>query len=78
MNLVLQTLSEVQEFLRLPCRELKSRQVKIHTTPLSNQIQNWEDVQKTLQGTSYESFLADYEMSSAALLWQCQSEMYIT
>ncbi|KAK9946560.1 hypothetical protein M0R45_012020 [Rubus argutus] len=62
------TLNEVQEFLRLPCRELKSRQVKIHTTPVSNQIQNWEDVQKTLQGTSYESFLADYEMSSAALL----------
>ncbi|XP_024163545.1 uncharacterized protein LOC112170471 isoform X2 [Rosa chinensis] len=61
-------LNEVQKFLGLPYRELKSRQVKIHTTPLSNQIENWEDVQKTLKGTSYESFLADYQVSSLALL----------
>ncbi|KAF3446688.1 hypothetical protein FNV43_RR11868 [Rhamnella rubrinervis] len=54
-------LRDLQEFLRLPYRELKSRQVKIHTAPLSNQVDNWEDVQKALSGTSYETYLhADY------------------
>ncbi|GAB4852099.1 hypothetical protein Ancab_016289 [Ancistrocladus abbreviatus] len=54
-------LREVQEFLRLPCINLTSRQVKIHTQSLSQQIDNWDDVQKELKGTSYESFLnADY------------------
>ncbi|KAF5740702.1 hypothetical protein HS088_TW11G00779 [Tripterygium wilfordii] len=50
-------LIEVQEFLRLPYRELTSRQVKIHSGPLSRQIQNWEEVQKTLKGTPFERFL---------------------
>ncbi|CAB4296963.1 unnamed protein product [Prunus armeniaca] len=59
-------LNEVQDFLRLPHRELKSRQVKIHTTPLSNQVENWETVEKTLKGTSYETFLhADYQLPSS-------------
>lgn len=41
--------------------ELTSRQVKIHKGPLSDHIQNWGDVNKTLTGTVYESFLeADY------------------
>ncbi|PKI39261.1 hypothetical protein CRG98_040317 [Punica granatum] len=45
----------------VPYRELKSRQVKIHKGSLSSQVQNWDDVQKTLKGTEYESFLhADY------------------
>ncbi|XP_027361371.1 uncharacterized protein LOC113869306 isoform X2 [Abrus precatorius] len=55
------TLKEVQEFLGLPQMELTSRQVKIHRGPLSDHIQNWDDVNKTLKGTVYESFLeADY------------------
>lgn len=41
--------------------ELTSRQVKIHKGPLSDHIENWEDVNKTLAGTEYENFLkADY------------------
>ncbi|WJX41331.1 hypothetical protein P8452_28698 [Trifolium repens] len=50
-------LKDVQEFLRVPYRELESRQVKIHTAPLSMQIENWDEVQKVLRGTPYESFL---------------------
>jgi len=50
-------LKEVQEFLRLPYRELSSSQVKIHTAPLSMQIQNWEAVREALEGTSFERFL---------------------
>ncbi|KAJ1419119.1 Sulfotransferase domain [Sesbania bispinosa] len=54
-------LKDVQEFLGLPEMELTSRQVKIHRGPLSDHIQNWDDVNKTLTGTVYESFLeADY------------------
>ena len=57
----LQKLQDVQEFLGLPQMELTSRQVKIHRGPLSDHIKNWDDVNKTLQGTAYESFLqADY------------------
>ncbi|KOM45037.1 hypothetical protein LR48_Vigan06g034300 [Vigna angularis] len=54
-------LIDVQEFLGLPQMELTSRHVKIHRGPLSDHIQNWDDVNKTLKGTVYESFLeADY------------------
>ncbi|KAK7386452.1 hypothetical protein VNO78_26690 [Psophocarpus tetragonolobus] len=54
-------LKDVQEFLGLPQMELKSRQVKIHRGPLSYNIKNWDDVNRTLKGTVYESFLqADY------------------
>eukprot|EP00257_Ricinus_communis_P026300 XP_025013714.1 uncharacterized protein LOC8260596 isoform X2 [Ricinus communis] len=54
-------LKDVQEFLGLPLMELTSRQVKIHKGPLSDHIKNWEDVNKALTGTAYESFLeADY------------------
>ncbi|KAH7517950.1 hypothetical protein FEM48_Zijuj09G0118700 [Ziziphus jujuba var. spinosa] len=54
-------LIDVQDFLKVPRKDLKSRQVKIHKGPLSNQIENWGDIQKTLKGTPYESFLhADY------------------
>ncbi|KAH9758343.1 hypothetical protein KPL71_016673 [Citrus sinensis] len=60
---IVQTLKEVQEFLRLAYRELTSRQVKIHSGPLSKQVENWDDVQKALKGTSYERFLhSDYRM----------------
>ncbi|KAL9446149.1 hypothetical protein AB3S75_013921 [Citrus x aurantiifolia] len=57
------TLKEVQEFLRLAYRELTSRQVKIHSGPLSKQVENWDDVQKASKGTSYERLLhSDYRM----------------
>lgn len=48
---------EVQDFLKLPRRNLTSNQVKIHTASLSEQIENWEEVQKTLKGTAYEIYL---------------------
>lgn len=58
---LLQKLKDVQEFLGLPDMELKSRQVKIHKGPLSDHIKNWDEVNKTLTGTVYETFLqADY------------------
>ncbi|KAJ8763331.1 hypothetical protein K2173_002214 [Erythroxylum novogranatense] len=54
-------LLDVQEFLKVPRREIRSRQVKIHKGPISNQIENWDEVQKALKGTCYESFLhGDY------------------
>lgn len=54
-------LKDVQDFLKVPYRELKSRQVKIHKGSLSQQVENWDDIQKTIKGTHYESFLhADY------------------
>ncbi|KAH6813390.1 P-loop containing nucleoside triphosphate hydrolases superfamily protein [Perilla frutescens var. frutescens] len=52
-------LVDVQEFLNVPQRDLSSRQVKIHKGALSSQIENWEEVEKTLKGTRYESFLRD-------------------
>ncbi|KAL6211668.1 hypothetical protein ACLB2K_016891 [Fragaria x ananassa] len=50
-------LKDVQDFLKVPQRDLKSHQVKIHKGSLSNQVENWGDVQKALNGTHYESFL---------------------
>lgn len=58
---VFQKLLDVQDFLKVPQLDLKSRQVKIHKGPLSNYIRNWDDVQKALSKTPYESLLhADY------------------
>ena len=58
----LQILGDVQDFLKVPRMELKSRQVKIHRGSLSSLVENWDDVQRTLTGTPYESFLhADYQ-----------------
>ncbi|CAD5325422.1 unnamed protein product [Arabidopsis thaliana] len=55
------TLKQVQEFLNIPVKDLSSRQVKIHRGDLSDHIKNWEDINKTLNGTEYEKFLrADY------------------
>ncbi|KAG2263479.1 hypothetical protein Bca4012_014549 [Brassica carinata] len=54
-------LKQVQEFLNIPVKDLSSRQVKIHRGDLSDHIKNWEDINKTLNGTEYEKFLrADY------------------
>lgn len=52
-------LVDVQEFLRVPYRDLTSRQVKIHGGSLSQYIDNWEDVQNVLKGTSFESYLEE-------------------
>ncbi|KAL5557035.1 hypothetical protein UlMin_039271 [Ulmus minor] len=54
-------LKEVLDFLGLPHLKLTSRQVKIHKGSLADHIKNWEDISKTLKGTSYERFLdSDY------------------
>lgn len=54
-------LLDVQDFLKVPRLDLKSRQVKIHKGSLSNQVENWNEIEKTLSGTQFESFLhTDY------------------
>nr|XP_043616923.1 nodulation protein H isoform X2 [Erigeron canadensis] len=54
-------LIEVQDFLKLPHMKLTSRQVKIHKGSLSEHIKNWNDVNSTLYGTTYQKLLqADY------------------
>ncbi|KAK7362662.1 hypothetical protein VNO77_04781 [Canavalia gladiata] len=53
-------LLDVQDFLKVPRMDLKSRQVKIHKGSLSSQVENWDDVTKALTGTPYEIFLQDY------------------
>ncbi|GMP38208.1 hypothetical protein CsSME_00009541 [Camellia sinensis var. sinensis] len=56
-------LKDVQHFLRVPQRDLKSQQVKIHKGSLSQHVENWDDIQRALNGTPYESFLhSDYNM----------------
>lgn len=55
--LSVQVLKDVEGFLRIPKKRLKSRQVKIHNGPLADHIKNWDDVKKTLTGTPYEDFL---------------------
>ncbi|EPS66851.1 hypothetical protein M569_07926 [Genlisea aurea] len=50
-------LADIQHFLKVPQRQLISRQVKIHKGVLHSQIQNWDDVNNTLQGTPYQIFL---------------------
>ncbi|KAE9597254.1 hypothetical protein Lal_00007539 [Lupinus albus] len=50
-------LLDVQDFLKVPRMDLKSRQVRIHKGSLSSQVENWNDVSKALTGTPYESFL---------------------
>jgi hypothetical protein len=62
IGLHLQKIFDVLDFLKVPKRKLASRHVKIHTKPLSEQIENWDEVYSALNGTQYESFLnaADY------------------
>uniref|UniRef100_A0A0E0KEM7 Sulfotransferase n=1 Tax=Oryza punctata TaxID=4537 RepID=A0A0E0KEM7_ORYPU len=56
-------LLDVLDFLKVPRSKLVSRHVKIHTKPLSEQIENWDEVYNALNGTQYESFLnADYRI----------------
>ncbi|KAG0576449.1 hypothetical protein KC19_5G080800 [Ceratodon purpureus] len=52
-------LNEIQEFLGVPPRKLESLQIKIHTRPLSEQIQNWDEVLARLKGTKYEVLVND-------------------
>lgn len=56
-------LLDVQDFLRVPRRNLTSRQVKIHKGSFSDHVANWDDVKRTLNGTEFDSFLhADYSL----------------
>lgn len=56
-------LLDVQDFLRVPRMNLTSRQVKIHKGSLSEQVANWDDVQRTLNGTEFEGYLhSDYRL----------------
>ncbi|CAH1413298.1 unnamed protein product [Lactuca virosa] len=56
-----QKMMQVEDFLKLPRMNLTSQQVKIHKGALSEHIENWDEVNKTLSGTAYEKFLqADY------------------
>ncbi|KAF6141483.1 hypothetical protein GIB67_000864 [Kingdonia uniflora] len=50
-------LIDVQGFLRVPQRDLNSQQVKIHNGLLSEQVENWDDINKTLTETQYERFI---------------------
>ncbi|XP_047072779.1 nodulation protein H-like [Lolium rigidum] len=50
-------LSRVQKFLGVPVRPLSSRHVKIHTSPLPDLVDNWEEVRETLRGTEFHRFL---------------------
>ncbi|KAL2344842.1 hypothetical protein Fmac_006127 [Flemingia macrophylla] len=52
-------LMEVQDFLKVPRMDLKSRQVKIHKGSLSSHVENWNDVSKALTGTPYENYLRE-------------------
>ncbi|BAH92162.1 Os03g0363950 [Oryza sativa Japonica Group] len=56
-------LSRVQEFLGVPAMRLSSRHVKIHTSPLPDLVDNWEEVSEKLNGTEYARFVdgADYD-----------------
>uniref|UniRef100_A0A0D9VUA4 Uncharacterized protein n=1 Tax=Leersia perrieri TaxID=77586 RepID=A0A0D9VUA4_9ORYZ len=56
-------LSRVQEFLGVPVMRLFSRHVKIHTSPLPDLVDNWEEVSEKLNGTQYAHFIdnADYD-----------------
>lgn len=54
---LLQKLVEVQDFLKLPHRNLTSLQVKIHSGQLSEQIENWDYVQTILKGTPQEQYI---------------------
>jgi hypothetical protein len=59
---VLQKMLQVQEFVGVKVQELQSEQVKIHTRPLQEQIQNWDEVSKHLQGMQFEYFLQDKDI----------------
>lgn len=52
-------LDDIQQFLGVEIRVLESKQVKIHTKPLKEQVENWEEVEKKLNGTEFEMFLND-------------------
>ena len=61
-----QILQDVQRFLEVPLETLTSSQVKIHSMPLNETIDNYEDVARTLKGSKFEKFLA-----GDLWLWLC-------
>ena len=54
-----QLLEEVQRFLGVGVRVLHSQQVKIHTKSLKQQVGNWEEVFRTLNGTQFQDFVTE-------------------
>ena len=76
-----QKLFDVLDFLKVPRRKLVSRHVKIHTKPLSESIENWDEVYSTLNGTQYESFLtSDYTIwhhASPRFLRRCRYSPFV-
>ncbi|MCO5559016.1 hypothetical protein L7F22_012607 [Adiantum nelumboides] len=50
-------LRKALKFLGVKPSKLESKHVKIHTRPLHDQIDNWEDLNEYLKGTRYEIFL---------------------
>lgn len=50
-------LRRAQKFLGVKPIALESRHVKIHTRPLHDQIDNWDDLNEFLKGTRYEVLL---------------------
>jgi hypothetical protein len=50
-------LQKLIDVLKFPKTKLSSRHVKVHTKRLCDHIENWADVNSTLKGTPYESFL---------------------
>ena len=81
IGLHLQKLFDVLDFLKVPRRKLVSRHVKIHTKPLSEYIDNWDEVYSTLNGTQYESFLtSDYMIwhhASPHFLCRCRYSPFV-
>lgn len=69
----MQSLVDIQKFLGVQPRRLESRQVKIHTRPLSEQIQNWDEVLSCLKGTKFENLLNDDDYTWSSLLSQAMA-----
>lgn len=52
-------LAELQEFLGVIARGLRSPLEKLRTRPLEETVENWEDLAAELRGTPYERFLEE-------------------
>lgn len=70
----MQALSRVQEFLGVPVMKLSSQHVKIHTRPLPDLVENWEDVSDMLNGTKYVRFLDDADYAKWCFRVQKQGQ----
>ena len=52
-------LDELQAFLGVEPQPLRSWFEKLRTRPLSDVVENWEELRQGLTGTRYEVFLAE-------------------